>query len=89
MERLELMIQITIGRILSLLIAIGYATCVIIGAHGFTADVFKCCIALLFPLALIWFPEQIGGATGYFAENSRLSEPKSCGGALDFHWNLR
>lgn len=67
MERLELMIQITIGRILSLLIAIGYATCVIIGAHGFTADVFKCCIALLFPLALIWFPEQIGGATGYFA----------------------
>jgi hypothetical protein len=67
LERLGLMRQITIGRILSLLIAIGYATCMIIGAHGFTEDVFKGCMVLLFPLALIWFPEQIGDATGYFA----------------------
>ena len=61
------MIQISIGRILSLLIAIGYLVCAIIGEHGFTVNVLKCFLVLLLPLALIWFPEQIGDATGYFA----------------------
>ena len=61
------MIQISIGRILSLLIAIGYLVCAIIGEHGLTVNVLKCSIVLLFPLALIWFPDQIGEATGYFA----------------------
>jgi len=61
------MIQISIGRILSLLIASGYLVCAIIAEHGFTLNVLKCFIVLLFPLALIWFPDQIGEATGYFA----------------------
>ena len=61
------MIQISIGKILSLLIAIGYVVCAIIGEHGFTVEVFKFFAVLLFPLALIWFPDQIGEATGYFA----------------------
>ncbi|HEY3932470.1 MAG TPA: hypothetical protein VGM58_08885 [Verrucomicrobiae bacterium] len=58
--------QITIGKILGLLIAIGYAICAAIGAGGFTEEVFKCCMALLLPLALIWFPDEIGSFTGYF-----------------------
>lgn len=61
------MIQINIGKILSLLVAIGYLVCAIIGEHGFTVDVFKCSIVLLLPLALIWFPDQMGDATGYLA----------------------
>jgi len=63
------MIQISIGKILSLLIAIGYVVCAIIGEHGFTVEVFKCFIVLLFPLVLIWFPDQIGDATGYMIGN--------------------
>ncbi|MGB7767815.1 MAG: hypothetical protein WBN22_03060 [Verrucomicrobiia bacterium] len=31
------------------------------GMHGF-----ECSAVLVFPLALIWFPEEIGGLTGYF-----------------------
>ena len=43
-----------IQRILSLLIAIGYAIFMIRQAHaGF-------CIALLLPLVLIWFPDDVG-----------------------------
>jgi hypothetical protein len=61
------MIQIGIGKILSLLIAIGYLVCAIIADHGFTLNVLKCFAALLLPLALIWFPDQIGDAIGYFA----------------------
>ncbi len=56
--------QIAVGKILSVLIAVAYAAFAIIdgGATGL-----KCSIALLFPLALIWFPDEIGSATGYFA----------------------
>jgi hypothetical protein len=57
--------QITIGKILGLLIVIGYVVLAIM-ANGFTGDVFKCCVALLLPLAFIWFPEEIGSLTGYF-----------------------
>ena len=61
------MIELTLGRVLSLIVAVAYALGMIIDAHGFSEDVVKGCIALLFPLALIWFSEQIGSATGYFA----------------------
>ena len=61
------MIRITIGKIVGLLVAVGYAICAVVGEHGFTANVFKFCAVLIFPLALIWFPDQIGDATGYFA----------------------
>jgi len=58
--------QVTIGKIMSLLIGVGYATFAIMdgGVEGL-----KCSAALLFPLALIWFPDEIGSATGYFAGN--------------------
>jgi hypothetical protein len=58
--------QITLGRILSLIIAIGYAVVAITNGG---IDGVKCSLALLLPLALIWFPDEIGDATGYFAGN--------------------
>jgi len=55
--------QITIGKILGLVIAIGYA--IFAFMHQGMAGL-KCSAAFLLPLALIWFPEEIGSVTGYF-----------------------
>ncbi len=63
------MIQINVGKVLSLLIAVGYVVSMVVQAHGFSVDVLKGCVALLLPLALIWLPEQIGNATGYLIGN--------------------
>jgi hypothetical protein len=51
-----------ISRIASLVIAIGYLVAALVG--GQTSVVFLVAGALLVPLALIWFPEVIGQATG-------------------------
>ncbi len=55
--------QISAGKILSLLIAIGYAVLAIAagGIYGL-----GCSTVLLMPLAFIWFPDEIGNLTGYF-----------------------
>lgn len=55
--------QITVGKVLSLLIVIGYAIFATTHA-GLTG--LKWCAGFLFPLAFIWFPEEIGNLTGYF-----------------------
>ena len=55
--------QITAGKLLSLMIAIGYT--VILCLHQ-GAGALKYAAALLLPLAFIWFPEEIGSVTGYF-----------------------
>jgi hypothetical protein len=59
------MIQLSFGRVVSLLFAIGCATAISVHEHAFTAEIFAGCLCLLVPLALIWFPEVIGSATGY------------------------
>jgi hypothetical protein len=55
--------EVTIGKLLSLVIAIGYAVLAIAvgGMYGL-----KCSAGLLCPLAFIWFPEEIGSITGYY-----------------------
>ena len=55
--------QIGIGKRLSLLIAIGY---VVLAVMAGGLEGLKLSIALLLPLALIWFPEEIGNVTGYY-----------------------
>ena len=55
--------QITIGKILSVIVAIAY-TVVAIQYTGVAG--LKWCAGLLLPLACIWFPEEIGSMTGYF-----------------------
>ena len=59
--------QVTVSKIFALLIALGYAAFLMIETGGLTAVTARTCLALLFPLALIWFPEEIGNLTGYFA----------------------
>jgi len=61
--------QVTIGKVGSLLIAVGYAVFVIVGGG---VEGLKWAAALLIPLALIWFPDEIGSATGYIAGHLRV-----------------
>ena len=65
--------QITIGKILGLLIALGYAVCMIARAGGITVDVVKGCVVLLLPLALIWFPDELGNLTGYVGRSGNIN----------------
>ncbi len=55
--------QITIGKILSLLVALAY---VAFAAFAGGVHAVKYCLGLVVPLAFIWFPEEIGSLTGYF-----------------------
>ena len=64
--------QITIRKLLSLLIAAAYTTTMIFQAHGMTFGVAKTCLILLIPLALIWFPEEIGSFTGYVGRGGNV-----------------
>ncbi len=52
-----------VSRALSLLIAGAFTVLCLLGGGPKAAEV--ACLVLLFPLALIWFPEPIGAATGY------------------------
>jgi hypothetical protein len=61
--------EITIGKFLSLVIAIGYlvmaAIDMALSEQGITYHLLGFVVILLFPLALIWFPEELGSFTGY------------------------
>jgi len=54
-----------VSRIAALLIAIGYFIAMIVAEHGITKGSLAGGALLLLPLALIWFPEQLGSFTGY------------------------
>ncbi len=66
---------------LSLLVAIGYVISILVRAPGFTLwhdsgsgpgqiNVITVGVVLLLALPLIWFPEEIGNATGFWASSS-------------------
>ncbi len=55
--------QLTFGRILSVVIAVVY-TVLALSLGGLVY--WKWSLTLLLPLALIWFPEEIGSVTGYY-----------------------
>ena len=65
--------QITIGKILALLIALGYVIAIIVHAGSITVEVIKGSIVLLLPLALIWFPDELGGMTGYVGRGGNIN----------------
>ena len=52
------------SKIAAVLIAIAYLVITIIDEHGFNRGVMGLATVLLVPLALIWFPDEIGSATG-------------------------
>lgn len=55
--------QITLSKVLSLLVAISYVVFAIsFGGPTYWAPL----VGLLVPLAFIWFPDEIGNITGYF-----------------------
>jgi hypothetical protein len=71
--------QLTLGKILGSLVAIGYVVGMIIRSGGVTGHVVMGCGALLLPLALIWFPEEIGGITGCFGIGRKVDTPTPSG----------
>ncbi len=55
--------QMSFWKLFSLGIAICYA---VLAIHWGGVDYWKWSFSLLLPLALIWFPNQIGDLTGYY-----------------------
>ena len=64
-----------IGRVLSVVIAVGYVIAAIVIQDGITKWTPILALALLLPLALIWFPNSIGPATGYWFNDRRIDQP--------------
>jgi hypothetical protein len=64
--------EVTKGKLLSLVIAAGYAVAMIFQARGVSAEVVKGCIVLLLPLALISFPDELGRFTGYVGRGGNI-----------------
>jgi len=64
--------RVTPGKIASVIIAAAWFAVVVAGA-GWTWG-WRLSLALMLPLALIWFPEKIGGATGYIIHYQRVDE---------------
>jgi hypothetical protein len=69
-------VQITIGKLVSLAIAITYvaigAVSEIAAEHRVTPAVLMLCGVLLIPLAMIWFPDELGSFTGYVGRGGRI-----------------
>ena len=65
--------QVTIAKLLSLVIALVYAVLLIVNQDGVTETAFKGCAILLLPLALIWFPNELGNMTSYFWKGSYVN----------------
>jgi len=63
--------HVTIPKLISVVIAGGYAVMLIASKNAELA--FRGCFTLLFPLALIWFPEEIGSFTGCFVRGHQVT----------------
>ena len=61
-----------ISKILSLIIAIGFFVAMVIAEHGLTKDSLLGGAILLLPLALIWFPEELGSYTGLVTRGGQI-----------------
>ncbi len=57
--------QITVSKITSVVIALFYVGIAIFCEHGLTLRLIPNSPILLIPLALIWFPDEIGSFQGY------------------------
>ena len=60
------------GKIVAVVIALGYAVAIVVICGGVTRDALSGCAFLLVPLGLIWFPEEIGGFTGYVSRGGHI-----------------
>jgi len=64
--------QVTLWKLLAVVIALFYAIMLCVHEGGFTGNVLKGCFALLLPLALIWFPEELGAFKGYVGRGGNI-----------------
>lgn len=64
--------HLPIGKLLSLLVALGYIIGLFFAADEINAGLLCPCAYLLFPLALIWFPEEAGSFTGYIGQGGNI-----------------
>jgi hypothetical protein len=64
--------QVSISKLLSLMIALAYAVLLVVTQGGLTETAFKSCAVLLLPLALIWFPDELGSMTGYIGRGGNI-----------------
>lgn len=64
--------ELTTGKLVSVAVAITYVILVIVVGAPLKA-IGAVCLALLFPLALIWFPDEIGSITGYIGRGGLIT----------------
>ena len=64
--------KITLGKILSLVVAVSYVAALMFYEHGMSVIVIRVFISILFPLGFIWFPDQFGNYTGYFGRGNYI-----------------
>lgn len=61
-----------VARCLALAIVIAYGSVVFKEGGALTPATLQLWLALLVPLALIWFPEQVGSFTGYVGRGGNI-----------------
>ena len=64
--------HVTAGKLLSLVVALGYPVGLIVSSGGIESGLFVVCGYLLLPLALIWFSEEFGSFTGYVGRGGNI-----------------
>lgn len=64
--------EITRGKLLSLVVALGYLVFAVVAEGGLTLELLGAAIVLLFPLLLIWFPYEVGSFTGYVGRGGNI-----------------
>jgi hypothetical protein len=63
-----------VSRVVAVVIAVGYVVAAV-ARWGVSKWTLLLGVSLLVPLALIWFPRQIGSATGYSVNRQRIDQP--------------
>jgi hypothetical protein len=60
------------SKIVALMIGVLYVVFAIAQEGRLSTPVGKLVVAVLFPLALIWFPTEVGSVTGYVGRGGRI-----------------
>ncbi len=64
--------RLTVSKFIALGIAATYVVLLVRRDHADASSVLQYCVGLLFALALIWFPEQVGEFTGYVGRGGNI-----------------
>ncbi len=78
--------RITLSRIIALLVAGGMAAISIVQDGKSFLHAAGAVPVLLIPLALIWFPEEVGEFTGYVGRGGNIDAPSPAFLVAGFGW---